>query len=448
MTPSSESGSLTVTSPPVNPLTKTTITHSSTDDPHHNTTVSPSSTPSDTILIRGVFEIPIEIVSEEEMGFFEAALAAARSISLPSVAAGTSCSTSSSFPSKAKSIGSITSLSKRRLPTVVADIEDSAGKSPTHKKTRDEKSLFIRFRKARGLSVTDITATEWCEKQMEFVLCVGKRRATKAMKAGSARHLKLEEEVITKVAVSVESAEDAWALKFLNFIAGVNQLLFEGLTRELPIIGFVEGVWMVGKIDEIRMPEGDSDRNFMLVDTKTRVRDTLPAEPQSRNGRLQLMCYKYIWDTLVAGNFPTQKFYDFFSLNRNAILSEEIRENAKQAGIPAKTLDDILRFFINTSCLFLPAHNQMLLRYELQKDNSLLSEDLFTYDLDWVKSQIQASLEFWFNERESRYAPEDERWKCRFCQFASACPTNPMSAVVATSPQKNSNNDTINGDPS
>jgi len=36
---------------------------------------------------------------------------------------------------------------------------------------------------------------EWCQKQMEFVLLRGKRKTTKAMKAGSARHTELEEEV-------------------------------------------------------------------------------------------------------------------------------------------------------------------------------------------------------------------------------------------------------------
>ncbi|PQP99601.1 hypothetical protein Pyn_01109 [Prunus yedoensis var. nudiflora] len=52
---------------------------------------------------------------------------------------------------------------------------------------------------------------------------------------GSARHAKLEEEVVKKVKVRIESIEDRWALKLLNFIAGVNQLLSEGLTRELPL---------------------------------------------------------------------------------------------------------------------------------------------------------------------------------------------------------------------
>lgn len=50
-------------------------------------------------------------------------------------------------------------------------------------------------------------------------------------------------------------------------------------------IGFVEGVWMVGMIDEVRMPVTETDRNAILVETKTRVTDTPPPEPQQRKGR-------------------------------------------------------------------------------------------------------------------------------------------------------------------
>jgi exonuclease V len=63
-------------------------------------------------------------------------------------------------------------------------------------------------------------------------------------------------------------------------------------------------------------------------------------------------------------------------------------------------------------------------RYEFQKDNSLLGEDQFAFDSDWLKNQIQGCLEFWLGEREACYTPEEERWKCRFCQFASICPAN------------------------
>lgn len=281
-----------------------------------------------------------------------------------------------------------------------------------------------RFRKGRGLSVTDLTGTEWCEKQTEFILLFGKPKRTKAMKAGSARHVALEQEVIKRVKVQVECAEDVWALKFMNFIVGANQLLFDGLTRELPLVGFVEGVWMVGIIDEIRMPASESTSFPKLVDTKTRVRATLPGEPQRRNGRYQLMCYKFMWDTLVADKFPSQKFFDFFSLNPNHILSPEIRDNTAKSGFPSETLSDVVRYFGNSCCLLPQADDQLLLRYELQEDQSLLGEDEFAYNPDLVKDQIKSCLEFWLGKREASYPPMEELWKCKFCKFASVCPVN------------------------
>ncbi|XVF47123.1 hypothetical protein PTKIN_Ptkin03bG0083700 [Pterospermum kingtungense] len=364
--------------------------------------------------------IPIEFVSEEEMAFIEAAYAATRSSISSSI-----CS-SSHFEATTRSIHSITLLSKRRLSgSTQLDIEDSGNLKNTRKRNRVAHTYLHRFRRTTGLSVTDLTATEWCEKQMEFSLLFGKPKITKAMKAGLARHAKLEQEVSKEGKVLDQSVEDIWALKFINFITRANQLLFEGLTRELTLIGFVEGLCVVGVIDEIRMPGKENDQKPILVDTKTRLRDSLPAEPQRRNGRLQLMLYKKLWETLVADSFPSQLFFDLFSLDPNYILSEAIRETTANSGFPAKTLDDIVRYYRNTWSMLPPAQDQLLLRYELQKDQSVLGEDQFAYDPYWLRKQIQASLEFWLGEREASYTPEKERWKCRHCQYASVCPGNP-----------------------
>ncbi|XP_018624196.1 exonuclease V, chloroplastic isoform X2 [Nicotiana tomentosiformis] len=359
------------------------------------------------------FHVPVEIISDEEMALIEAAFAATRAL----VSSPPRASSSAHFRENVRSIKSITLLSNRSISScsrsdpLMIDVEDSGRLTSSQKRNRVVDSLLHRFRRKRGLSVTDITATEWCEKKMEYSLLCGKPEKTKAMKAGSIRHEALEEEVIKKVKVHVTSAEDVWALKFLNFIVGANQLLFDGLTRELPLVGFAEGVWMVGVIDEIRMPKGQSDTYPMLVDTKTRVRASLPGEPQRRNGRLQLMCYKHLWDSLVADEFPSRQFFDFFSLNPYQILSAEIRENTAKCGFPTETLTDMLR-------------------YELQEDQSLLGEDQFEYDLNWVKGQIKSSLEVWRGEREASYTPEEERWKCRSCKFASECPASNSGSQV------------------
>ncbi|CAL0329097.1 unnamed protein product [Lupinus luteus] len=315
-------------------------------------------------------------------------------------------------------IKSFTLLSKRNLSNGSGSHYPDIEESPPNA----HDSFLRRFRTKRGLSVTDLTSTEWCEKQMEFSLQLGGREMNKIMRAGIERHAKLEQEVITRVEVEIKSREDWWALKFLNFINGVNQLLSEGLTRELPVMGIAEGIWIVGVIDEIQMPLTGNDKNPFLIDTKTRSRDKLPSEPQRRNGRLQLMCYKYLWDNLVSDDFPSKKFFTFFGLNPQHILCEDLEELSDDSGIYALTLDDVVRCYGDTCKMLGPAHDQLLLRYEYQKDYSLLGVDKFEYDSDWLKNQIRHSLEFWHGEREARYASAEERWKCRFCQYATVCP--------------------------
>ncbi|KAF8039796.1 hypothetical protein BT93_B2109 [Corymbia citriodora subsp. variegata] len=231
-------------------------------------------------------EIPIEVVSDDEMALLETALTAA--------AAHVSLAGNALFPPlfqrSARSIGSVSALYKRRQPGCSEpDLEDlgNCNGVPTARDGNGAAPSFSdRFRRKKGLSVTDITGAEWCEKQMEFVLLSGKRKTTKAMKAGSARHEKLEQEVVQKVKVCIKSNEDSWATRLLNFITGAHQLLSEGSTRELPMF--------------------------------------------------QLMCYKHMWDKSVCEKFPTKQFFAYYNLNPRRILSEDIREIAANAGRPAE----------------------------------------------------------------------------------------------------------------
>uniref|UniRef100_A0A2N9FSD8 Integrase catalytic domain-containing protein n=1 Tax=Fagus sylvatica TaxID=28930 RepID=A0A2N9FSD8_FAGSY len=101
-------------------------------------------------------EIPIEIeiVSEEEMALLEAALA------LASVPVNAIRSPLRNFHSKARSIQSITVLSKRTFPGLTEpDIEDSGNFATTQKNSQGQQSFLQRFRKKKGLSVTDLTST-------------------------------------------------------------------------------------------------------------------------------------------------------------------------------------------------------------------------------------------------------------------------------------------------
>lgn len=159
----------------------------------------------------GIEELPLDIVSDEEMAIIEAALAAAAARPLLSSAARRAAQLSCAAYSAAGHGGEIEDCPPQRMP------------------------LMARFRERRALAVTDITATvgrpnvatfslrpsapgscrlvclqsgpqwsrqqpafllqEWCDKQMEFVLEHGKPERTAAMKAGSDRHAQLEQEV-------------------------------------------------------------------------------------------------------------------------------------------------------------------------------------------------------------------------------------------------------------
>ncbi|KAH9311692.1 hypothetical protein KI387_026727 [Taxus chinensis] len=152
-------------------------------------------------------DIPVEIVSEEEMAFIEASL-------------------SLSSPPPLHPPIQYPSMVDEKINDMQREREIDIEESPLQQH---------RQRQRRALSVTDITSSEWCEKQTEFMLIHGRPEKTKAMLAGSARHTELEAEVVIRVELDVQSREDSWAVRLVNFIVGANQLLFDGLTRELPI---------------------------------------------------------------------------------------------------------------------------------------------------------------------------------------------------------------------
>lgn len=105
-------------------------------------------------------EISIEIVSEEEMALIDAAFAATSS-SFTSSTVSSICSPSQ-LQRNARSLRSITLLSKRRFPGSSApDIEDSGDLKLSQKRNKVPQSFLELFRKGRGLSVSDLTGTVW-----------------------------------------------------------------------------------------------------------------------------------------------------------------------------------------------------------------------------------------------------------------------------------------------
>ncbi|KAG5635655.1 hypothetical protein H0H81_010510 [Sphagnurus paluster] len=128
------------------------------------------------------------------------------------------------------------------------------------------------------LSVTDLASLAWCEVQFDYGLrqrrsrpittrpesfisaqgkeiCVEKAVAERndaITKQGRAIHKHLELEVrAEQLPVDISSDEEHWALRLLNMLASLRCILLEGYTREMPVFGVLQGVVMVGIIDEV-----------------------------------------------------------------------------------------------------------------------------------------------------------------------------------------------------
>ncbi|KAK9127262.1 hypothetical protein Syun_016059 [Stephania yunnanensis] len=299
----------------------------------------------------------------------------------------------SRFQRSTRSIESVTHNSRRELPSSLkrsrnAEIED-LGHLRSQMRIGVPKSLIDRFRRNNSLTVTD------------FANSVGTR----------------------KLKVPTVAAEDIWAVKFMNFIISADELLTEGLTREVPLVGLVNDVWVNGAIDEVQMPFGRRPQRPSLVETKTHSRPTGPSEPTKTRGRFQLMLYKHLWDIIVIRDFPAAQFFNDFVLNPQHTLSEEVQQTATSLGFSAKTLDDLVMHYGSTRRKLPPASDWLQLRFEFQEDSSLPKEEYFEYDAELLMNQIENILKFWKGERKARYVSREERWKCDYCHFKYECPS-------------------------
>eukprot|EP00918_Siedleckia_nematoides_P057916 GHVU01126300.1.p3 GENE.GHVU01126300.1~~GHVU01126300.1.p3 ORF type:complete len:196 (-),score=39.18 GHVU01126300.1:536-1123(-) len=104
----------------------------------------------------------------------------------------------------------------------------------------------------KSISVTDFTSQLWCEEQLQHKLTTRLRRETEAMRKGTERHLQLELEDHDILEVYVDTEEERQALQLVNAINLLRILIATGKTREMYVIGVVDGVPLRGIIDELK----------------------------------------------------------------------------------------------------------------------------------------------------------------------------------------------------
>ncbi|KAK6351215.1 hypothetical protein TWF718_004385 [Orbilia javanica] len=128
----------------------------------------------------------------------------------------------------------------------------------------DSRSPLDRWRTRGGhtkLSVSDLLFNMWCEQQYHYTLLRGFKRRTAEMQAGTKIHREMEEQVHTIVPVTVKTTHDKWGLRIWNMIQGLESLRATGLTRELEVWGWIDGVFVNGVIDEVNFKKFERERN-------------------------------------------------------------------------------------------------------------------------------------------------------------------------------------------
>nr|XP_023673832.1 exonuclease V isoform X1 [Paramormyrops kingsleyae] len=294
---------------------------------------------------------------------------------------------------------------------------------PTPKRKRDPASTPMERFFRRSLNVTMLCKQTWCEMQAVYSLelpLVAKRELERAeVKAGASVHLARELEVHEVVPVRAVTREDRQAINLLNLLGMIPVLQAGGVVRELPVFGVLEGVYMVGVIDELHY----SDRGeLVLSELKTRRHSSLPREAQAKGHRLQVGLYKLLFDGLVRGFLTRDDFVEHLRLRLEQPLGAAVLQHAGKLGFQVTTLGDLLDvLLLNLRYCELPGIDVLRLEYRHQDSGLALGSQDVPFDEDLLRAELRNLLSYWTGRREPRGVDIEEAWKCGMCAYEKHC---------------------------
>ncbi|XP_012860698.1 exonuclease V isoform X3 [Echinops telfairi] len=272
------------------------------------------------------------------------------------------------------------------------------------------------------LYVTDLSTQNWCEQQMvygkELPGILAPEQAA-ILDAGASIHLARELEVHDLVTIPITTKEDAWAIKFLNVLSLIPTLQSEGRVREFPVFGEVEGVLLVGVIDELHYTvKGELE----VVELKTRRRPMLPLEAQKKKDCFQVSLYKYIFDAMVQGKVTPAILTHHTKLSPEKPLGPTVLRHAQQGCFSVKSLGDLMELvFLSLTLSDLPVIDMLKIEYIYQETATVLGTEIVAFDEKEVRGQAQHYMAYWMGHREPQGVDVEEAWKCRTCNYADIC---------------------------
>lgn len=268
-----------------------------------------------------------------------------------------------------------------------------------------------------GIAVTDLSSQLWCEKQLEFSLEKG-RVKTEEMERGADRHQDLHEEVAVLIEVQPQSLEDHVALKLHNSLVGLTRLFEEGMTRELPVFGKINSLFVVGSIDELVL----KNSILKIVDTKTRKSNYMPSEAQKRTTRFQLMSYRHLFDSIRKGKFTPYDLLGAYNFDKKSRITKEFQKQVHDLGDEIEPKISKLSTNVFSLIRELPrTSNEFEVRYENQLSKKIIGIDKFQLNPEEFKENCNFVEEFWLGKRGAISVDEANRWKCNYCEFKPTC---------------------------
>ncbi|XP_056414413.1 exonuclease V [Hyla sarda] len=272
------------------------------------------------------------------------------------------------------------------------------------------------------LTVTDICSQVWCEQQMVYKMerpALIEPEKTAAMNHGSSIHLARELEVHDIVPVNTKTREDSWAIKCLNILAMIPILQSGGRVREFPVFRELDGIYVVGVIDELGY---SSKGELELRELKTRASTTLPGAAQKRSHEIQVSLYKLLFDGMVSSVIQPDGFMQHLKLRPEQELGPQVKEHALKSGLTVSTFRDVLELTcLNLTYSELPMVDSLKLEYCFQGDGSLLGCSEVRFEKEKVLEQATFYFSYWKGLREVQGVDIEDAWKCRMCEYSSIC---------------------------
>lgn len=227
-------------------------------------------------------------------------------------------------------------------------------------------------------------------------------------------------EIHDVVSIPTESRADVWALRLIQCLVCLEEMVTLKKTREIPVFGYLENIFVTGIIDQIEFCVDTS--KWILSDTKTRFSRKSPRESQKKSTYFQLMIYKSLYDCIITKNFLPNDFLCGVQLTGNETFSDAIQnlisshfQNLQIETIPYN-LNSLLNFTLQKYAIFPELSPNLKVEYIYQKNSETIFIEFSKYEKKDLELWLHKAFDFWKGKSVQGVDVEDI-WKCNHCQY-------------------------------